>query len=414
MYGLTIVIPALDEEEAIAATISRCLAARDSLRVISHIDEVKIIVVSDGSTDRTEEIARGFGEITLLVFERNRGYGAALKEGFRMADTTLVGFLDADGTCDPADFAVMCRLAVEGSLDIVVGSRLGPGSRMPLARRIGNRLFAIAIGMACSHHVTDAASGMRVLRRDALSRLYPLPDGLEFTPSMSTRALLGGLRVAEIPIRYAARLGRSKLSLVRDGARFLAAILDGLLCYGPERLFFLGFWWCLVAGLALALYPLEYYLRTQSLLDWMIYRVVACSLLGSAGHLLLCAGVLSHRMHLLVPHRRAGSSFWAPIVAKSFEVQGIAVFLFASVSASLAVLWPGIWEYLGTGHVTLHWSRLLVGSFGLLLSFQTCVTGVLLKVVAVWQRQHAERGGIEEVVAAPHGPVRGTTLTPIS
>src|SRR3954453_2037528 len=97
---LTVVIPALNEEGAIASTISRCLAAREEIKLATDVD-VEIIVVSDGSTDRTVEIASEFDAVDLIVFEKNRGYGAAIKEGFAKGSGELVGFLDADGTCDP-------------------------------------------------------------------------------------------------------------------------------------------------------------------------------------------------------------------------------------------------------------------------------------------------------------------------
>src|SRR5882724_13723751 len=103
--SLTVVIPALNEEEAIGSTISRCLAASDEICEAGGIREVEFIVVSDGSSDRTVEIAQELvGEnpqIKLIIFDQNRGYGAAIKEGFGKGKGDLVAFLDADGTCDP-------------------------------------------------------------------------------------------------------------------------------------------------------------------------------------------------------------------------------------------------------------------------------------------------------------------------
>ena len=122
---LTVVIPALNEEEAIASTLRRCLAAREEIKRIAGLSAIEIIVVSDGSTDRTAEIARGFDEVEVIVFEKNRGYGAAIKEGFRRGRGALLGFLDAVGTCDPRYFAEMCRVASEDQAEIVLGSRMG-------------------------------------------------------------------------------------------------------------------------------------------------------------------------------------------------------------------------------------------------------------------------------------------------
>ena len=82
----------------------------------------------------------------MIVFEQNRGYGAAIKEGFRQGRGSLVGFIDADGTCDPRYFAEMCRVALEEEADIVLGSRMGPDSKMPSVRKLGNRLYALLLG----------------------------------------------------------------------------------------------------------------------------------------------------------------------------------------------------------------------------------------------------------------------------
>ena len=81
-HRLSIVIPALNEEASIGSTIERCLAARAEIIEGSGVESVEIVVVSDGSTDRTEEIARRYPGVAVLVFERNRGYGAAIKCGF--------------------------------------------------------------------------------------------------------------------------------------------------------------------------------------------------------------------------------------------------------------------------------------------------------------------------------------------
>ena len=122
------------------ATLSpRCLDSRALIQAVSGVADVEIIVVSDGSTDKTAEIAGAFDHVKVVVFEKNRGYGAAIKEGWRQGKGTLLGFLDADGTCDPDYFGEMCRAAIHESADVVLGSRLGPDSKMPRTRRLGNR-----------------------------------------------------------------------------------------------------------------------------------------------------------------------------------------------------------------------------------------------------------------------------------
>ena len=104
---LSITIPAYNEEEAIESILTRCLEARERIVAETDVDEVEIIVVSDGSNDRTVERATPFvesGPIKLIAYTPNRGYGAALKLGFKESKGELVSFLDADGTCAASDF----------------------------------------------------------------------------------------------------------------------------------------------------------------------------------------------------------------------------------------------------------------------------------------------------------------------
>ena len=113
---------------------------------------------------------------------------------------------------------------------------LGADSEMPLVRRIGNTFFATLLSLVGRSVVTDSASGMRVFRREALGVLSPLPDGLNLTPVMSTRAMHERIAVLEVPISYRERVGRSKLSVTRDGLRFLKTIVWTTLTYNPVRI----------------------------------------------------------------------------------------------------------------------------------------------------------------------------------
>jgi hypothetical protein len=120
---------------------------------------------------------------------------------------------------------------------LVIGSRMaGTDSEMPLVRRIGNTVFATLVSIISNRRVTDSASGQRVFRSAVLPQLYPLPDGLNFTPVMSTRAMHEQIKVVEVPITYSERVGRSKLSVVHDGIRFLNTILITALTYNPVRI----------------------------------------------------------------------------------------------------------------------------------------------------------------------------------
>ncbi len=234
MSMLSVVIPAYNEEDGIAEIVQRVLDSVPAIKA-AGVDEVECIVVDDGSRDRTAEIASQYP--IRLIRQPNRGYGGAIKTGFRAARGDLLAFMDADGTYPPEHYPQLCRAALDGA-DLVIGSRMaGADSEMPLVRRVGNLFFASLLNLVGCASISDSASGQRVLRREVLPQLYPLPDGLNFTPAMSTRALHENIKMVEVPIPYKERLGRSKLSVVHDGLRFLHAIVWTSLTYNPVRIF---------------------------------------------------------------------------------------------------------------------------------------------------------------------------------
>ena len=235
-----IAIPALNEERAIEAIIERTLEAGNEIIARSPITAVSVTVVSDGSTDRTVALARQYSErVHLIVFEQNRGYGAAIQQAWRESDAELLGFLDADGTCDPRFFSELANALLDRQADVVLGCRLNRSTQMPPIRKVGNFFLAGLLSLLSGHYIRDTASGMRIVRRQAYDKLRPLPDGLHFTPAMSARALLdrhANVKLIEIDIPYRERIGASKLRVVKDGIRFLKIIVRTAAVYRPARL----------------------------------------------------------------------------------------------------------------------------------------------------------------------------------
>ncbi len=251
MTTLSIVIPAYNEEDGIETIATRVLAVKPELEKVG-VDGLELLVVDDGSSDKTAKIADSINGVTLIKHKTNKGYGAALKTGFSSAKGELVGFLDADGTYPPEYFPTLCTAAMNGS-DLVIGSRMaGAETQMPKTRRVGNIFFAGLLSFISKQKVTDSASGMRVFKKKILEQIYPLPDGLNLTPVMSTRAIHEGIRMKELPIPYSERLGASKLSVVHDGRLFLESMIWTALTYNPVRI--LGLVGMLGVVIALAIF----------------------------------------------------------------------------------------------------------------------------------------------------------------
>jgi glycosyltransferase involved in cell wall biosynthesis len=391
-HNLTIVIPALNEEESIGSTVQRCLDARDAIKAAAAVDTIEIIVVSDGSTDRTASIASEIAgrepAVSAIVFPKNRGYGAAIKAGFEHGTGDLVAFLDADGTCDPRYFGPMCRSIDEQYASIVLGSRMGPNSQMPRIRRLGNRIYAFLLGAFSGRSVEDTASGMRVIRRDALPSLYPLPDGLNFTPAISARAMMTELPIVEIPMDYLERVGESKLRVLKDGLQFFSSILDALLLYRPGRFFAFAALICFIIAAGWGLYPVEFYLWNRHLEEWMIYRILLSGFLVTCSFAFLAAGAFADRLLSLV-YRGCQRTFVGQLVCSLAAPRPLVAASISSAVIAIVLISPGLGEYATTGRVTLHWSRVVAAVFLLQLSVIAAINVVLHKVVSLWNHQLA-------------------------
>jgi glycosyltransferase involved in cell wall biosynthesis len=375
---LLIAIPALNEEESIDSIIRRSIEAREFICANSPVTEVAITVVSDGSTDRTVERAGQYTDsINLIIFPQNKGYGAAIKEAWRQSDADLLGFLDADGTCDPKFFATLCKTAVAENADVVLGCRLNTSSQMPPIRRIGNFIFATILSVFSSSSVRDTASGMRVVRRSSLDRLYPLPDGLHFTPAMSARAMLSeGTRMVEVDMPYHERSGQSKLRVAKDGVRFLKVILEAAFLYRPSRPLGLAAIVFAVFAAALMWSPTLYYFRNRSVAEWMIYRFLISDLSGMTACLCFCASYLTGRMTSIALADESGSvrtrsSTWL-FQTRWFWTVPIG---FSIVGGLLVV--SSLFDRLTTGMTYEHWSRYVVMSFCFAVAIILSITRVI-------------------------------------
>lgn len=374
---LTIVIPAYNEEEAIASIIERTLAAKKEIIAQTQVDDVNIVVVSDGSKDRTVEIASGYQGIELIWYPNNKGYGAAIKTGFAKTKDEFVSFLDADGTCDPLFFIKLLSRQKETNADIVLGSRLGPDSEMPTIRRIGNMMFATLINLWAGTKIKDSASGMRLIKRTSLTEIYPLPDGLHFTPAMSAKALFDKrMIIEEIPMPYKERLGQSKLKVVKDGVRFLRAILEAAVVFKPRRAFNVAALLFLLSALILSINPLLYFVENGNVASDMIYRLLTIVLLANVGVLLLGIGIAAQRFLDLLHYRKLLTKGTINGLENLILNHGLISGLIALL-VSLAFFFKPLGQLITTSHIEVSWWIVLLGSFFFMLGFQLICFGVL-------------------------------------
>jgi glycosyltransferase involved in cell wall biosynthesis len=381
--GLSICIPVYNEEGAIRETLERCLALGDALRE-SGVDRFEVIAVDDGSKDRSADIIETeFPAVRLVRHERNGGYGAALKTGFAASRYPLVGFLDADATYPPEQFPALCRAVLHGRADLAVGSRMaGADSEMPPVRRLGNAFFAGLLTLIGRAPVTDSASGMRVFRREALDLLSPLPDGLNLTPVMSTRAVHERMTVVEIPIAYRERVGQSKLSVTRDGVRFLQTMVSTALAYNPVRIFgFVGLAGILAAGVILGGIVLRRLLGVTDLGPIGTFAVFTALVCGVGGVNLFALGASFNYLVSLFYRRpiRQGL-FRKPILTRPIEQ----VFLpagIAALTAGIAVSLVSFWLALRGWPIERLWLYLTGSAMMMLVGLQLGMAWLMAAVL---------------------------------
>jgi glycosyltransferase involved in cell wall biosynthesis len=219
---VSIVIPCLDEERAVGDVIDEAWRGLEAAGV-----EGEVIVVDNGSTDRSAEIADEHG--ARVVSEPRRGYGSAYLRGFREARGELIVMVDADATYPLED--TMGRLVdeIDAGAHLVLGSRFRGNihrGAMPWSHRwIGNPILTAVLNVFFGVRVSDAHCGLRAIRRSALPALRLQSTGMEFASEMILKAAKRNLKVTDFPIEYRPRIGESKLNTMRDGWRHLRFML---------------------------------------------------------------------------------------------------------------------------------------------------------------------------------------------
>jgi glycosyltransferase involved in cell wall biosynthesis len=227
--SISVLIPAYNEEGALAETVR----VIDSLR--THFAEMEIVVVNDGSSDKTSEIARTL-PVTLIEHEQNRGYGAALKSGLQRARHDYIVIADADGTYPLEDLP---RLAADApSHDMVVGARTGAIVHIPPLRRPGKWIITRLAEYLSGQKIPDLNSGFRIFRKDvALQFLSLYPDGFSFTTTITLALLTNFRRVKFVPINYHRRVGKSSIHPIRDFTNFTILIIRICAYFKPLNVF---------------------------------------------------------------------------------------------------------------------------------------------------------------------------------
>lgn len=226
MRKVSVVLPAKNEAAAIGLTIA-------AIRQLTCVDE--IVVVNDGSTDQTLQVAEQAGA-RVVSHPYSKGNGAAIKTGARHAQGEIIIFMDADGQHDPNDIPRFIEQLEQG-YDLVVGARQ-KGSQASLGRGFANAFYNKLATYMTEHQVEDLTSGFRAVRAEKFREfLYLLPNGFSY-PTTSTMAFFrAGYSVTYVPIHAAKRIGKSHIQPLKDGVRFFLIIFKIATLFSPLKMF---------------------------------------------------------------------------------------------------------------------------------------------------------------------------------
>ncbi|MCD9086160.1 glycosyltransferase family 2 protein [Stenotrophomonas sp. SY1] len=283
MPELSIILPAKNEAEGLKRTLPALRAA---------YPDAEIIVVNDGSTDQTAQVAQELGA-AVLSSPYSMGNGAAIKRGARAASGNILVFMDADGQHSASHIGQLLSKLEEG-FDMVVGARDSDG-QANLHRGLANAFYNRLASHMTGHQIDDLTSGFRAVRAGKFREfLHLLPNGFSY-PTTSTMAFFrSAYPVAYVPIPVAKRVGNgSHIRPIKDGIRFLLIIFKIATLYSPMKLF---------APIALAFFltGLGYYGYTYA----TVHRLTNMStLLFSAAVIIFLIGLISEQITNLTYRR---------------------------------------------------------------------------------------------------------------
>jgi len=226
-FSVSIVIPVFNEELTIGDIVARTRSTLEQFKL-----SYEVLVIDDGSVDRSAEISQA-SEAHVLR-EAHQGKGHALRLGFERAKGDVIVTLDSDGSHQPEEIPLILRCMMENKVDFVIGSRFlntdVNNAKIPNVNRIGNRMFSDLIQLFTGVKISDSQSGFRAIRSSVIKKMRLNSRGYEVESEMLVKALKMGVRVAEIPVSFEQRtVGKSKLDPLKDGTKILYSIITSYL-----------------------------------------------------------------------------------------------------------------------------------------------------------------------------------------
>ena len=227
---ISLIFPCHNEEQALPKLLPKAIKAKQYVLQHTKIKDLEILVVDDGSKDKSLELLKNYKDsIQIISLYSQKGYGSALKKGINQAKGDWIAFCDADNTCEPEDLKLLIDLAYSTSLEVVWGNRLSKKNKMPIIRKLGNRLYQLIFLCLSFKCAPDVCSGFRLFKKSILTpEIYKFPQDLSFSLALTAHCVRYKIPFSTTEISYKERLGKSKLYPIKDGFIFLLTLIQFL------------------------------------------------------------------------------------------------------------------------------------------------------------------------------------------
>ena len=233
MKGLSIIVPVYNEEKSIISTFSKI---NNTLKLMDLSYE--IIAVDDGSNDGSLSLLSKFNFIKVEKHKINRGYGASIKTGLRLAKFDSICITDADGTYPNEKISKLYNTYKEQNLDMIVASRTGKNVSYPFIKKIPKFFIIKLANYITDYNIPDINSGLRIFDKDLALKFFHLyPNGFSFTTTITLSLLCAEYKVDFYPIDYFSRIGKSKIKPIKDTLGFFKLLLKMSMYFKPFKFF---------------------------------------------------------------------------------------------------------------------------------------------------------------------------------
>ena len=234
MENLSIIIPVYNEEKAIAETVKYFKT------LLEENPGIEIIFIDDGSTDNTRQILESIkdDQIKVITHDKNKGYGAAIKQGVKISSYEHIAITDADGSYPHEKIYELYEKLHAEKADMSIGARVGKKVKIGIFRRLPKFVLRKLAEYLSEEEIPDLNSGMRIIKKEMILKSFKyLPKGFSFTTTLTLSLLANNQKIIYCPIDYYKRKGKSKIKPIRDTLNFLQLIIRTVMFFNPLKVF---------------------------------------------------------------------------------------------------------------------------------------------------------------------------------